>query len=62
MDEESLEPMEDMVKLKELAERSILHNLRMRFNQDNIYTNVGTILVAINPFKVRAHMFGTSQR
>ena len=29
-----------------------LHNLRKRFLSDQIYTSVGTILVAVNPFKL----------
>ena len=52
MDDESLKPIENMVKLKELNEASILQNLRLRFKLDKIYTNVGTILVSVNPFKL----------
>ena len=51
MDEQSLSPIDNMVELKELNEASILHNLRLQFAQDKIYTNVGTILVSVNPFK-----------
>ena len=35
-----------------LNEGTLLHNLRRRFMSDKIYTYVGEILVAINPFKV----------
>jgi len=52
MDEESLGMIDNMVQLKELNEASILHNLRLRFENDKIYTNVGTILVSVNPFKM----------
>mmetsp|Transcript_14360 Transcript_14360/g.26611 ORF Transcript_14360/g.26611 Transcript_14360/m.26611 type:complete len:1731 (+) Transcript_14360:285-5477(+) len=52
MDEQSLNPIENMVQLKELNEASILHNLRMRFERNDIYTNVGSILVSVNPFKL----------
>ena len=52
MDDESLKPIENMVKLKELNEASILQNLRLRLKLDKIYTNVGTILVSVNPFKL----------
>lgn len=34
-----------------LFRASILHTLRYRFHQDCIYTSIGPILVAINPFK-----------
>ncbi|GBG31222.1 Myosin-6 [Hondaea fermentalgiana] len=52
MDEQCLDPVPDMVTLKQLDEASILHNLRTRYTQDEIYTLIGSILVAINPFKV----------
>mmetsp|Transcript_18076 Transcript_18076/g.22259 ORF Transcript_18076/g.22259 Transcript_18076/m.22259 type:complete len:799 (-) Transcript_18076:2314-4710(-) len=51
MDEESLISIPDMVSLKDLSNASILHNLRRRFSNDEIYTNVGSILVSVNPFK-----------
>lgn len=52
MDEQSANPIANMVELKELNEAAILHNLRMRFNTNEIYTNVGSILVSVNPFKL----------
>ena len=52
MNEQSLEPLEDMVQLKQLDEASILYNLRLRFSKDQIYTNIGSILCSVNPFKV----------
>jgi myosin heavy subunit len=52
MNEESLSTVENMVRFKHLREPSILHNLRERFAQDEIYTSVGDILVAVNPFKM----------
>jgi len=52
MDEQSLGEVANMVEMKELNEASILHNLRTRFRQDLIYTNVGSILIAVNPFKL----------
>jgi len=44
-------PRADMVRMGDVNEATILHNLRMRFMEDIIYTNIGTILVSINPFK-----------
>jgi len=52
MDEQSLNPIDDMVQLKNLDEPSILYNLKLRYNQDVIYTRVSKILVSINPFKM----------
>jgi len=31
---------------------SILHNLRIRYKEDKIYTNVSSILISVNPFKL----------
>lgn len=45
------ESFEDMVRMTDVNEATILHNLRMRFIEDYIYTNIGTILVSVNPFK-----------
>jgi myosin heavy subunit len=47
----SLQNLDDMVLFNDLAEPALLHNVRKRFNQDQIYTYVGDILVAVNPFK-----------
>ena len=49
---QSLEPVDDMVSMNDLNEQTILHNLRLRFQKNMIYTNVGAILVAVNPFKL----------
>ncbi len=32
---------EDMVRMTDVNEATILHNLRMRFTDDHIYTNIG---------------------
>lgn len=42
---------DDLVLLDSLDEGLILHNLRQRYSADEIYTAVGGILVAINPFQ-----------
>jgi len=31
---------------------SILHNLRCRYREDKIYTNISSILISVNPFKL----------
>ena len=50
VDEQCLHPIENMVMLNDLNNASLLHNLRIRFKRNEIYTNVGAILVAVNPF------------
>ncbi|XP_053368697.1 unconventional myosin-IXAa isoform X3 [Clarias gariepinus] len=42
---------DDLCKLPDLSEKTLLENLRARFMQEKIYTYVSSILVAINPFK-----------
>lgn len=49
--EEIRNPPSDLIKLAIVNQPSILHTLRVRFRNDRIYTSVGPILVAINPFK-----------
>ena len=44
-------PPHDLVMLPAVNEPMILHALRQRFLNDEIYTSVGSILVSVNPFK-----------
>eukprot|EP00041_Stephanoeca_diplocostata_P035801 m.1275779 g.1275779 ORF g.1275779 m.1275779 type:complete len:1469 (+) comp24762_c0_seq12:253-4659(+) len=41
----------DLTLLDDMTPQLILHNLKKRFSDGNIYTNVGTILISINPYK-----------
>lgn len=43
--------VENLVDLDELSEGAILHHTRLRFQKKVIYTHVGSILVAVNPFE-----------
>mmetsp|Transcript_16018 Transcript_16018/g.18722 ORF Transcript_16018/g.18722 Transcript_16018/m.18722 type:complete len:1812 (+) Transcript_16018:270-5705(+) len=52
MNPQCLEGVDDMVNFKELDEFSILNNLRSRYYDDIIYTNIGKILTSVNPFKM----------
>ena len=47
----ALRSVDNMVELEELSEAAILHNLRLRFDDNVIYTYISSILVSINPFK-----------
>jgi hypothetical protein len=42
---------DDLVLLEDMSDGMILHNLRERFMKDQIYCGVGSILIAMNPFK-----------
>jgi myosin heavy subunit len=43
--------VDDLASLARLDEKALLEELRTRYNRDAIYTYVGDILVAVNPFK-----------
>jgi myosin heavy subunit len=42
--------VQDLVLLDSMEVPLILHNLKSRFQRNEIYTNVGTILIALNPY------------
>lgn len=41
----------DMASLSHLNEPSVLHNLKLRYQRDDIYTYSGLFLLAVNPYK-----------
>ena len=42
----------NMVRLSPLTEDKILENIHHRFEEGKIYTDVGSTLIAVNPFRV----------
>ncbi|GAB6020238.1 Unconventional myosin-XV [Chamberlinius hualienensis] len=44
--------IEDMIQLTDLNEASLLWNLKIRYDKEFIYTYIGSILVAVNPYKM----------
>mmetsp|Transcript_21824 Transcript_21824/g.33567 ORF Transcript_21824/g.33567 Transcript_21824/m.33567 type:complete len:1664 (+) Transcript_21824:111-5102(+) len=47
----SLSGVEDMTTLDDLTEATVLSTLRSRYQRKEIYTNVGGILIAVNPYE-----------
>ncbi|XP_039109102.1 unconventional myosin-VIIb [Hyaena hyaena] len=48
----SMRGVDDMIRLGDLNEAGMVHNLLIRYQQHKIYTYTGSILVAVNPFQV----------
>jgi myosin-5 len=46
-----LESTEDLTSLSYLNEPAVLHAIKMRYGQLNIYTYSGIVLIATNPFQ-----------
>ncbi|KNE68519.1 hypothetical protein AMAG_12690 [Allomyces macrogynus ATCC 38327] len=46
-----LEGIEDLTNLSYLHEPAVLHNIRVRYAQHQIYTYSGIVLIAMNPFQ-----------
>uniref|UniRef100_A0A6J0THH3 Unconventional myosin-X-like n=1 Tax=Pogona vitticeps TaxID=103695 RepID=A0A6J0THH3_9SAUR len=57
MHQSSMEGVEDMSMLGDLHEAAILLNLHQRYQKDHIYTNIGSILVSVNPYKPIAGLY-----
>lgn len=49
--------LDDLVMLDSVSEGRILDVLKNRYNKDLIYTNIGPVLVAVNPFKMIPSMY-----
>jgi len=45
------EGVDDILKLRDFSEMSLIHTLRVRYERDEIYTFVGPIMISINPYK-----------
>eukprot|EP01100_Stratorugosa_tubuloviscum_P007534 TRINITY_DN3124_c0_g1_i1.p1 TRINITY_DN3124_c0_g1~~TRINITY_DN3124_c0_g1_i1.p1 ORF type:complete len:1462 (-),score=863.00 TRINITY_DN3124_c0_g1_i1:229-4614(-) len=44
--------MPDLVQMEDVNEATICHNLKERAKKEVIYTNIGDILISINPYKM----------
>ncbi|XP_056246717.1 unconventional myosin-X isoform X1 [Seriola aureovittata] len=51
MHHSSIRGVEDMATLEDLHDGAIMHNLFLRYRQRHIYTYIGSILAAVNPYQ-----------
>jgi myosin-5 len=51
IDDGRVDQIEDLTVLNNLHEPSILNSLKKRFEKKFIYTNIGPVLIALNPFQ-----------
>ncbi|KAK7945068.1 hypothetical protein WMY93_000796 [Mugilogobius chulae] len=47
----SVEGVNDMIKLGDMTEAGLLRNLQLRHKQGIIYTYIGSVLIAVNPYQ-----------
>ncbi|TDH06304.1 hypothetical protein EPR50_G00132250 [Perca flavescens] len=57
MHHSSVRGVEDMAALEDLHDGAIMHNLFLRYQQRHIYTYIGSILAAVNPYQSLAGLY-----
>lgn len=53
-----LDGIDDLAQLSYLHEPAVLHNIKLRYAQESIYTYSGIVLIAMNPFQ-RVPIYGS---
>jgi myosin-5 len=52
----------DLVDCDDVSEQAILLELQKRFQKNEIYSSIGPILIAINPFKLIGELYSNDVR
>eukprot|EP00029_Vermamoeba_vermiformis_P011292 TRINITY_DN616_c1_g2_i1.p1 TRINITY_DN616_c1_g2~~TRINITY_DN616_c1_g2_i1.p1 ORF type:complete len:1008 (-),score=401.27 TRINITY_DN616_c1_g2_i1:84-3056(-) len=50
--------VDDLVLLEDISQEGILKTLKQRYDNDLIYTYIGHVLVAVNPYRVIPNLYG----
>lgn len=50
--------VDDLTKLDDIHEASVLWNLRSRYDVSQFYTYIGSILISINPYMMHPDLYG----
>ena len=50
----------DLVDRDDISEEAIMEELRRRFMEDIIYSSIGPIIIAVNPYKSMPTLYSTS--
>lgn len=56
-----LEGKDNIAELQFVSEASVVHSIRCRYKKDLIYTDVGRIVIALNPFQSRPDLYNDAQ-
>ncbi|KAF3698619.1 Unconventional myosin-X Unconventional myosin-10 [Channa argus] len=60
MHHSNIKGVEDMATLEDLHDGAIMHNLFVRYQQRHIYTYIGSILAAVNPYQLLPGLYDGS--
>jgi len=52
--------VDDLILLETINEQSIVDTLKFRYDADLIYTNIGQVLIAVNPYRQIPTLYGPS--
>lgn len=55
-----MEGFVDLVDLDDIGEQSVLHAIEKRFQKNEIYSSLGTILIAMNPYRHIPDIYSTT--
>mmetsp|Transcript_27233 Transcript_27233/g.38371 ORF Transcript_27233/g.38371 Transcript_27233/m.38371 type:complete len:1003 (-) Transcript_27233:51-3059(-) len=55
------EGVPDFVLMEQITEDAMMKNIKIRFQTDNIYTYIGSVVVSMNPYKKMDHLYNSKK-